>query len=105
MSAADDRAAADAISVLRCLLMMAPVGLVRRMAAGRSTEQDVRDLDILAGTSETDAAQELQAGHYRAIAAAVRMAAAAGTPAPAQVLAREVLTAPCRIGSHGKGVS
>lgn len=43
-------------------LMMAPAGLVRRMAAGTPTEQDVRGLHILAGASETDAAQALQAG-------------------------------------------
>jgi hypothetical protein len=105
MSPADDRAGADAIGVLRRLLMVAPASLVRRMAAGSPTEQDLRDLDLLAGASEADAAQTLRAGHYQAIAAAVRMAAAAGTPAPAQALAREVLAARRQAGSHRRPAS
>jgi MFS family permease len=105
MSAADDRAGAEATGMLRRLLMMAPAGLVRRMAAGSPTAQDVRDLDILAGASETDAAQALQAGQYQAIAAGVRRAAAAGTPAPAQILAREVLTARRQGRSHRRPAS
>src|SRR6266566_3687205 len=105
MSPADDRAGADAIGMLRRLLMMAPASLVRRMAAGSPTAQDVRDLDVLAGASETDAAQALQAGHYQKIAAGVRMAAAAGTPAPAQILAREVLAARRQGGSHRRSAS
>jgi hypothetical protein len=51
MNPADDRAGADATGGLRRLLMMASASLVRRMAAGSPTEQDLRDLDILAGAS------------------------------------------------------
>jgi hypothetical protein len=82
-----------------------PEDLLRRMAAGRPSQRDWHDFDILAATSGVDTASALQSGRCQEMAAGVRSSAPPGKPTPVQLAAQEVLAArrlPAEPGACGQ---